>query len=341
MSRLLDIASQLAGADVAVVGDMIADRYVYGRPTKLSREAPVIVLRYEQERLVPGSAANTVNNLCRLGASARALGIVGQDALGERLVDLLGEAGADVSGMARASCDTIEKTRILAGDIHTAKQQVIRIDRDRDFSPEASSQEALCTALRSLPSSCGVVVVSDYGYRTVTEGAVEAIRSLAGERALIVDSHDRLEAFPGAWMVTPNEGEAERALGRSIRTGKDALSAGRALRSRLGAQHLLLTRGNQGMLLVSEAGEVEIPIAGSEEITDVSGAGDTVVAVLAAARSVGASAAEAARLANVAAGVVVMKRGTATCSPEELRDALLRREARGSRAPGEKPDVER
>ncbi|MHC4600730.1 MAG: bifunctional heptose 7-phosphate kinase/heptose 1-phosphate adenyltransferase, partial [Planctomycetota bacterium] len=232
-AKLVEIASRLPQARVAVVGDLIADRYVYGRPGKLSREAPVIVLQYEEEKLVPGSAANTVHNLVALGARAVAIGVVGSDASGDRLVEALREGGAEVSGIARASCETVVKTRIMAGDFHTAKQQVIRIDRDRNFAPDPASEEAVCAALRALPGKCDVLVVSDYGYGTVTERAREAILGLRDEVAWIVDSHDRLAEFPGAWMVTPNEGEAERMCGKPIRSEEDALEAGRAPRAEL------------------------------------------------------------------------------------------------------------
>ncbi|MHC5038731.1 MAG: bifunctional heptose 7-phosphate kinase/heptose 1-phosphate adenyltransferase [Planctomycetota bacterium] len=321
-TTLRTITGRLQEARVAVVGDMIADRYVYGRPVKLSREAPVIVMKFEEERVVPGSAANTVNNLRTLGAQVFAVGVVGKDDLGESLAGLLRSTGVDTSGLAFADCETVEKTRILAGGLHTVKQQVIRIDRDRNFTPDPASEETVCEALRTLPGNCNVLVVSDYGYRTVTDRARETILGLRDRMELVVDSHDRLAEFPGAWMVTPNEGEAERTTGKAILSEGDALSAGRILRETLSAEHVLLTRGNQGMVLFSSEGEISIPIFGTEEITDVSGAGDTVVALLAAARSVGAKGEEAARLANCAAGVVVMKRGTATCSRSELEEAL-------------------
>jgi rfaE bifunctional protein kinase chain/domain len=169
-----------------------------------------------------------------------------------------------------------------------------------------------------------VLVVSDYGYGTVGPRARDAVLALRGGMEILVDSHDRLGEFPGAWMLTPNEGEAERATGTRIRDEADARKAGAALRERFEAENVLLTRGNQGMVLFSEGGATAIPISGTEEITDVSGAGDTVVAALAAARSSGAQAEAAARLANVAAGVVVMKRGTAVCTRTELESALAR-----------------
>jgi len=324
VDRLRTIAARFRDARVAVVGDMIADRYILGRPLKLSREAPVVVMRYEGETVVPGSAANTVNNLAAIGARVHAVGTLGDDEMGRRVRSLLAEKGADVSGISLAPCETVVKTRIMAGDRHTVKQQVVRIDRDNGFAPDPSSREALGKALLALRGKVNVLVVSDYGYGTVDDAARDAIRGLLDGADLLVDSHDRLHEFPGAWVVTPNEGEAERASGIRIGSAADARRAGRALRDAFRARNVLLTRGNQGMLLLTPEGEVEIPISGTDEITDVSGAGDTVVAFMAAARSVGASAEEAARLANVAAGVVVMKRGTATCSPEELEQALER-----------------
>jgi rfaE bifunctional protein kinase chain/domain len=330
LQKLKSVTARLPEARVAVVGDLLADRYVFGRPVKLSREAPVVVMQYEEKRLVTGSAANTVYNLSRLGTSVFAVGVVGRDERGRALKEVLSSGGADVSGVAASEGETIEKTRILAGDRHTVKQQVIRIDRDRRFRVDEEAEEAVCRTLKGLPGRCDVLVVSDYGYRTVSDRAREVVLSLRDDVALVVDSHDRLAEFPGAWMVTPNEGEAERESGTSIRSEEDALEAGRVLRERLSARNVLLTRGNQGMLLFGAEGEVKIPIFGGEEITDVSGAGDTVVALLASARSVGASAEEAARLANIAAGVVVMKRGTATCSLPELERALAADEESGA-----------
>lgn len=324
MNRLRQIAARLREARVAVAGDLIADRYVLGRPLKLSREAPVVVMRYEGERIVPGSAGNTVYNLATVGAHVHAVGILGEDEMGKQVRSLLAGRGADVSGISFAACETVVKTRIMAGDRHTVKQQVVRIDRDTGFAPDPASREAVGDALRALRGKVNVIVVSDYGYGTVDARGRDAILGLLGETELIVDSHDRLDEFPGAWIVTPNEGEAEKASGVRIASPEDACRAGRALREKFRARNVLLTRGNQGMILFTPEGEVTIPISGTDEITDVSGAGDTVVAFMAAARSVGATAEEAARLANAAAGVVVMKRGTATCSPEELAQALER-----------------
>ncbi|MCU0722065.1 MAG: PfkB family carbohydrate kinase [Planctomycetes bacterium] len=324
MSRLHELASRLHEARVAVAGDFIADRYVFGRPVRLSREAPVVVMRYEGEKTVPGSAGNTAYNLATVGARTHAVGVLGDDDAGRRVRALLAERGVEVSGLSLAPCETALKTRILAGDRHTVKQQVVRIDRDEGFAPGAAAREAVAGAIRSLRGKVNVLVVSDYGYGTVDDRGRDEVLRLGDSLEFLVDSHDRLHEFPGAWIVTPNEGEAERASGVRIASSGDALRAGRSLREKFRSRNVLLTRGNQGMILFTPEGEVEIPISGTDEITDVSGAGDTVVAFMAAARSVGASPEEAARLANAAAGVVVMKRGTATCSPEELARALDR-----------------
>lgn len=319
VQQLLDLAGALHGAKVAVVGDLIADRYILGRPSRLSREAPVIVMSYEGEALVPGSAANTVNNLAALGARVFALGAVGQDEAGEKLLATLEAADVDVTGVVQGPFETVTKTRIMAGGLHTVKQQVVRIDREAGFRPGPAEEEALLEAVRRAANRADVLVVSDYGYRTVSDRVRDAVTALSGKVDVLVDSHERLGEFPGAWMVTPNEQEAAAAFGKPLGDGFEAAAF---LAKTWNVGNVLLTRGNQGMVLHGPDGTVAIPILGTEEITDVSGAGDTVVAATAAARAVGAPSEACARLANAAASVVVMKRGTATCSAEELRRAI-------------------
>ncbi len=321
------VIEKFSSCRIAVIGDLIADEYVTGRPVRLSREAPIPILRYESSKVVPGGAANTVNNAAVLGASVRPLGIVGADAMGSAVTRLLRAAGADTSGIvADPGIETITKTRILGGDLNTVKQQVARIDRDSGFRPSEKSRSSLESALRKAAEEVEVLVVSDYGYSTISDSAVKVIKSAARKAKVIVDSHDRIAEFTGAFGAVPNEGEAGRLAGMEIKCEADALEAGRRIIQRMGFGFLLITRGNQGMILFEPGADPKvIPISGTDDITDVSGAGDTVTALMALGLSSGATAYESAMIANHGAGVVVMKRGTATVSRAELLAAIGRK----------------
>lgn len=329
---LRGIIERFPSCRIAVIGDMIADEYVTGRPVRLSREAPIPILKYESTKTVPGGAANTVNNAAALGATVLPLGVVGRDAKGAELRALLASACSDVSGLIEdAESETVTKTRILGGDVNTVKQQVARIDRDGGFRPSAAARAALDKALAAAAEKADVLVVSDYGYRTLSEDTAGLVRRISRKLRVLVDSHDRIGEFKGAFGAVPNESEAAALAGMAIGGQADALRAGEKIMAQMGLGFLLVTRGNQGMVLF-EPGFVPrvIPISGSDDITDVSGAGDTVTALVALGLSAGAAACETAMIANHAAGVVVMKRGTATVSRAELLAAIARRE--GSQA---------
>lgn len=309
---------------IGVVGDMVADVYVYGKPMRLSREAPVMIVRYDSETMVPGSAANTLNNLLALGAEVHPFGVLGGDREGLTLFEVLEKAGARTAGLlVTPGRLTTSKTRILAGDVHISKQQVIRIDKEGDRGLSEDEERRLLAALEAALPTLDAVIVSDYGYGAVTDAVHDLLISSARRCPLVVDSHDRLAEFRGATIITPNQPEAEALAGFAIQDRRDLLAAGRAALDKGGFEAVLLTLGNAGMALFERGGRVtRFPIAGKDEVTDVTGAGDTVAAVLTLALACGESLLEAAWLANVAAGVVVMKRGTATVSPEELGAAL-------------------
>jgi rfaE bifunctional protein kinase chain/domain len=326
-SQYLALIDALSGRRVAVVGDVLADEFVYGQVARVSREAPVLILEYDSTEIVPGGAGNAANNVASLGGRARLAAVVGRDDAAVRLVSAL-HPGVDRAGVVRlAEATTAVKTRILAGGIHSAKQQVVRIDRGVRTMADARVRDAFEKAATRAVRGADAVLVSDYGSGLITPRMVARLRAAACERGpvpVLVDTRYRLLDFAGLTASTPNESEVEQALGIRIDDDRRALErAGREILERTGMQALLITRGSRGMALF-QPGEptVHIPIFGSDEIADVTGAGDTVVAAVTLALATGATFEQAARLANYAGGIVVMKRGTATVSADELRDAV-------------------
>ena len=316
----------LKGRRVLVVGDVITDIYVEGNIARISREAPVFILEHCGENLVLGGASNAAANLQSLGGQAVMAGLVGDDGPGKATRDLAGSRGIDVSGLlvepGRVSCT---KTRILASAEHSIKQQMLRVDRIPKGRPSPATLGALRRFLGNAIPTVEAVVISDYGldillldlYETVLEQARSA------GRPVIVDSRHQLLNFPGATLLTPNVAEVEEAMGERFHDEADLIRAGWVLLERLHPQGLLITRGPDGMSLFEAGGRLtHIPAANRLEVFDVSGAGDTVVAVVGLGLAGGLDLLSAARLANYAAGVVVRKIGTATVSPEELREAL-------------------
>jgi rfaE bifunctional protein kinase chain/domain len=324
-ARLLTLIDAFHGRKVAVVGDLIADEFIYGRVARVSREAPVLILNYDATEIVPGGGGNAARNVAALGGTARAVGILGDDEPGRRVLEVLG-ADVDVRGIARPrGWRTPTKTRILAGGIHSAKQQVVRIDRAADEHHGRAVREMLLPRLARVTRGCAAVLLSDYGSGLVTPAIVSAIRRQTGRQMpVFVDSRYELLKYRGITACTPNESEVEQLFGISVDDDRRALEqAGRALLDRLRSQAVLITRGSRGMALFEPGKPTEhIAIHGSDEIADVTGAGDTVIATMTLAVAAGATLGEAARLANYAGGIVVMKRGTATVSAEELRAAV-------------------
>jgi rfaE bifunctional protein kinase chain/domain len=327
-ARARALIRRFARVRLAVVGDLVADEFIYGRLDRVSREAPVLILRYDSTEIVPGGAGNAAANAAALGATVEVIGVVGTDLPGERLIAAL-PAGARPSGVVRASgFVTPVKTRILAGGVHSAKQQVVRIDKAGGVLRPATVRRVARHLSRAL-GRADAAIVSDYGAGLVTPAfwrrALEQARRRRPLLAL-VDSRYALAGFTGMTACTPNESEVEALLGVRIDDDRGALErAGRTLVARLGCRAVLITRGSRGMALF-EAGRPtdHIPIVGSDEIADVTGAGDTVIATFTLALAAGATFGEAARLANYAGGLVVMRRGTATVSAAELADAVTR-----------------
>ena len=327
-SQLLALIAALRGRTVAVIGDVVADEFVYGRVARVSREAPVLILEYDSTEILPGAGGNAANNVAALGGLAALASVVGRDEPATRLLKSLHRRVDTRTVVRAAGRRTAVKTRILAGGIHSAKQQVVRIDRGVSQPADSKMRVAFERAALTAMARADAVLVSDYGSGLVTPALVSRLRAVLKREGhpipVLVDSRYALLQYRGLTACTPNESEVEQALGVHINDDLRVLErAGRTILEQTRMQAVLITRGGRGMaLFVTGAPTVHIPIYGSDEIADVTGAGDTVMATLALALAAGATFEAAARLANYAGGLVVMKRGTATVGAEELRKAV-------------------
>ena len=327
-AHLLALVDALSGRKVVVVGDAVADEFVYGRVARISREAPVLILEYDSTEIVPGGAGNAANNVAALGGRSELVAVLGRDAPARRFVGALHRRVDSRRVVKSAHRPTPVKTRILAGGIHSAKQQVVRIDRGAGHPVDDRARAAFERAAVSAVDGADAVLVSDYGSGLITPALVArirvALRKAARPIPVLIDSRYALLRYRGLTACTPNESEVEAALGVSIDDDPRTLErAGRTILERTRMRAVLITRGGRGMaLFVPKMATVHIPIFGSDEVADVTGAGDTVMATMTLSLAAGASFEAAARLANYAGGLVVMKRGTATVSAAELRRAI-------------------
>jgi rfaE bifunctional protein kinase chain/domain len=325
--RLHKIVEAFPRATITVLGDLVADEFVYGEISRVSREAPVLILKHRERTIVPGGGANAINNLADLGVNVLPVGAVGDDEPGRAIIKTFRKKRIPVSGVLKdKSFSTVTKTRILAGMTHTSRQQVVRVDREPENPPNEHLTRELLLAAREYAKASDALVVCDYGYGTATPALLTSLRAKDGLKSVPVflDSRYRTLEFSGIAAATPNEAEVEAMLGARI--GQDwgqLVSAGEQVINRMKLDSLLITRGRDGMVAFSGRHKpVDIPIFGSDQVADVTGAGDTVIATFAAALAVGASTEEAAHLANYAGGIVVMKRGTATVTRDELQRAI-------------------
>ncbi len=316
------IASELPRRTVVVLGDLVCDEYVYGETERVSREAPVLVVRYEASERRPGGAGNAAANLAALGVRTRVVGVTGVDDEGQAVVGALRDQGASVHGvLALPERRTDTKMRILAGGKNTRRQQMLRLDRGQTAALSARTERQLLAALREACEGADALLVSDYGSGTCSPAVIAQVRRLARRGVTVcADSRHNLGAFSGVQVVKPNESELELASG--IRTGDDALAferAGRAFLRTLRCGAVLVTRGRSGMALF-RAGEPTEQIAahGSSDAVDVTGAGDTVMAAFTAALAASGDVLASARIANVAGALCVKKPGTAVVTQEEL-----------------------
>jgi rfaE bifunctional protein kinase chain/domain len=323
VTGLQEIINRFADQRIIILGDAIADKFLHGTISRVSREAPVFILRHQHTETLPGGAANCAMNLVALGARVSLISVTGDDESGRELRAKLEAAGVNIDGVVVSDkIQTTTKVRILAGQSHSSKQQVIRIDYEgAPLSDEEIRSEVLKRLEQAFKGANGIVI-SDYNYGVVDARAAELIRKTA-DVPVLVDSRFRLSEFTGFTAATPNQEEVENLAGASIGSTDDLENAANELKKRLGHHALLVTRGNQGMtLLEGDAAPVHIRAVGAQQAVDVTGAGDTVIATFALALASGASFTNAARLANYAGGLVVMKRGTATVSASELEHTI-------------------
>jgi rfaE bifunctional protein kinase chain/domain len=324
LTRLLDLIAAFPKQTIALVGDLVLDQFVSGEISRVSREAPVLILRHRRTRALPGGGANALNNLADLGARVLPVGAVGDDRSGLALLEYFRRKRIDVSGIEKVrGWTTPTKTRFLAGWTHTTEQQVLRVDDEPAELVPAPVQKKIAKKLRDRSRHARAVLASDYGFGCATPAIVS---SISDSSPTTLDSRHSLPAFSqaGITAATPNESELEALYQRRIGNDKLILEElGRRALGELDLNALLVTRGRDGMALFEQGQPARlISIFGSEEAVDVTGAGDTVIAVFTLALAAGATYLEAAHLANYAGGIVVMKRDTATVTCAELENAV-------------------
>lgn len=325
--HLVALIRRFAQQRVVVIGDTIADQFLYGAISRVSREAPVFILQHEQTETVPGGAANCALNLASLGAKVSLVSVAGDDEAGRSLLATLIAAGVDCSGLIiKPNLRTTTKVRILAGQVHSTRQQVIRIDYDGQDLSDSTLRQTLLDQVRSKTEAANAIIISDYNYG-VADGEIASLARLTATTQnipVLADSRFRLTNFAGFTSATPNQDEVEHLAGKQFDDINELVSAGEDLRGRLGHKALLVTRGSHGlMLLEAGAAPLHLEAVGAHDPVDVTGAGDTVMAAYTLALASGSSFSDAARLANYAGGLVVMKRGTASVTSQELEHSVL------------------
>ncbi|HKW87256.1 MAG TPA: PfkB family carbohydrate kinase [Candidatus Acidoferrales bacterium] len=323
LSRLLDLVGAFSRQTILVIGDLVVDEYVTGEISRVSREAPVLILRHRQTEIAPGGGANAANSLADLGARVLLVGAVGHDPAGRELLSYFRHKHLDTSGIVSVrGWTTTTKTRFLARWAHTARQQVLRVDREPENSLSRGATKEIGRKVRARIAQANAVLVSDYGTGAISPQLLEGLRW----KIATLDSRFRLLDYGTARFsaATPNEPEIEALYHTKIGSDRGKLEylGQKALRA-LGLQALLVTRGKDGMVLFERGkSSHDISVYGTEDAVDVTGAGDTVIAAFTLALAAGATFSEAAHIANYAGGIVVTKRGTATVSRAELESAI-------------------
>lgn len=328
MQELISITNNMHGKKVLVIGDIVADVYVDGRISRISREAPVLILEKAGERVVAGGAANVIANAATLGAEVFAVGVIGDDHYAESLRNIFKELDVHIEGLVRdKSRPTISKTRIIAGGRATVSQQIVRIDNEsHDPLSKKVEAELLAKIDKILPQVDGIIM-SDYGSGTITANARKLITRHAGKKKVpnIVDSRYNIGDFAGVGYVKQNDSELGNFVGHELNDVTDLIGAGTELLTKLNVDGALITRGEMGMSLFERNGAAHhIPVSDMSEVYDVSGAGDTCIVAFLLALTAGAQPAVAAKIANYAAGIAVRKLGTSTVSATELIATLER-----------------
>jgi D-glycero-beta-D-manno-heptose-7-phosphate kinase len=327
-STLLPFLTQMRRASLIVVGDLFLDEYLIGKAERLSREAPVPVLEYQRHLHIPGGGANPAMNAVALGAEVRLVGVVGTDAEAGTLYGLLEQSNIDTSGLvADPSRPTITKTRVVAGGELRFPQQVVRIDRLSRLPLDPSIETALLAAVRRHANSAHALLVSDYRSGLVTAPLIQAVRALpeAANLKFTADTQGELDKYRGFDLVKCNRAEAEAFLNRTLQTDDEYAHAIADLQEQLEIETILITRGGQGLTVGTRGqGTAHIAATNATDVYDITGAGDTVIAIATLALCAGALPVEAAQLANVAAGLVVRRWGNAVSTPDELLKEIER-----------------
>ena len=312
--------------NILIIGDMVADVYLKGNISRVSREAPVLVLEHAGEKVVPGGAANVVHNVATLGGQAFAVGLIGNDKAGTGLRAILNNKNVETTGLiAEENRPTITKTRIIAGGSATVSQQIVRIDQEMKSIMLSNTEKRVINILKQVIDKIDAVVLSDYGSGMLSDKIRSFIIESCQEKNIktIVDSRYDILKFEGVSFVKQNEAEAAKAVGFELTSEDAVVTAGKILLEKLQAEGIIISRGEQGMSLIQDNGEIHhIPVVDKSEVFDVSGAGDTAVAAFILAIASGAKPVEATKIANFAAGIAVRKLGTATVSNEELKEVL-------------------
>ncbi len=326
MDNILKTVDDFAKKRIMIIGDIIADEYVYGLTSRVSREAPVLILKFDSHTTFLGGAGNAINNVRALGAKVLPIGVIGDDATGEQLLRILDDKGVPPDTIVQeAGRNTTTKTRILAGGLHTTKQQVIRIDKEGLPRFSDKTVENILENIQSNIDAVDGVIISDYGYGVLSDPVIDCINDYAktSGKVIAIDSRHNLFKFLNVTTITPNEPEVEELLNISLAGNKHIPYAGEQLYNRIMCDSILITRGKKGMVVFDKGKpHVDIPIYGSDEVADVTGAGDTVISVFTLGLVTGLSPEAAARLSNIAGGIVVMKSGTAVVTPNELKQAI-------------------
>ena len=328
MQELISIANKMHDKKVLVIGDIVADVYVDGRISRISREAPVLILEKAGEKVVAGGAANVIANAATLGADVFAVGVIGDDAHAESLRKIFKDLDVHIEGLVRdKSRPTISKTRIIAGGRATVSQQIVRIDSESKEPLSKKVEAELIAKIDKILPKVDGIIMSDYGSGTVTANARKLITRFAGKKKIpsIVDSRYNIGDFEGVGYIKQNDSELGAFVGYPINDVTDLIGAGTKILTKLNVDGALITRGEMGMSLFERNGAAHhIPVSDMSEVYDVSGAGDTCVAAFLLALTTGAQAALAAKISNYAAGIAVRKMGTSTVSATELISTLER-----------------
>jgi rfaE bifunctional protein kinase chain/domain len=324
MEKYAKLIDKFKSKKILVLGDFILDEYVYGETERISREAPVLILKYKRSTYLAGGGANPIMNIVDLGAVPVPVSVAGTEEYSDILINMMKEKGVDTSYIVRSESYAIPvKTRVMAGSVHTVKQQVVRIDRYNEGILEGNIETELINNINKAAQGIDVILVSDYGSGMITDRVITAINRLAKEgKQVVVDSRYGLKKYKYVATATPNETEAGPAVDYEKYEEKDVEYTVRQLAKIMKAKGMIVTRGSRGMIVFENKKIVKVAPYGSNEIVDVSGAGDTVSSIISIALAAGAKLADAAYLANIGGGLVVMKRGVATVTVKELKGAF-------------------